>query len=132
LRRDPKPSVSKELRRGGPWREALGVTVEPFGAGDRRQDTPGTVQKIPSRVIEIIGVLVVTEQHGIDVADRIGVLQYRAGESRVSRTGARRGDESGFRFDFQTALSCHCERKRSNPFRHIKKEWIASSLRSSQ
>src|SRR5258705_4308396 len=26
----------------------------------------------------------------------------------------------------------HCERKRSNPSHHAKKEWIASSLRSSQ
>jgi hypothetical protein len=56
---------------GGPWREAFGVT-ESFGAGNRRQDAAGPGQEIPSRMIEIVGVLVVTEQHGIDFADRVG------------------------------------------------------------
>jgi hypothetical protein len=48
------------------------MTAEPFGACNRCQDAFGLGEKRLTRMIEIVRVLVVTEQHGIDFADRLG------------------------------------------------------------
>ena len=48
------------------------MTTKPFGAGDGGQHTSRLWQKILAGMIEIVGVLVVAEQHGIDVAERLG------------------------------------------------------------
>jgi len=48
------------------------MAAEPLRAGDGRQDAFGLGEKRLTRMIEIVRVLVVTEQHGIDFADRLG------------------------------------------------------------
>ena len=48
------------------------MAAEPFGACNRRQDAIGLGEKRLTRMIEIVRVLVVTEQHGIDFTDRLG------------------------------------------------------------
>ena len=48
------------------------MATEPLRASNGRQDAFGLGEKRLSRMIEIVRVLVVTEQHGIDFADRLG------------------------------------------------------------
>jgi hypothetical protein len=64
------PVVSGQFS-GLPWRKAFSVSAEPLRADFRREHAPGGFEKIAPRVIEIVRMLVVAEQHRIDLADRL-------------------------------------------------------------
>ncbi len=55
------------------------MTAEPVRADDGRQQALGLRQEIPPGMIEIVGMLIVAQQHGVDLADRIGA-ERRAGQ----------------------------------------------------
>jgi hypothetical protein len=55
-----------------PGGKAFGMTAEPLRTDFRRQHALGGFEKIAPRMIEIVRMLVVAEQHGIDLADIIG------------------------------------------------------------
>ena len=55
-----------------PRGKAFGMPTEPLCADFRRQHALGGFEKIAPRMIEIVRMLVVAEQHGIDLADIIG------------------------------------------------------------
>ena len=56
-------------RDGLPWRQPLGMSAKPLGARKRRENTRGPAQEIATGPIEIVGMLVVTEQYGVDRSD---------------------------------------------------------------
>jgi len=58
--------------RGRPRHQALHMSPQPLRARDRRQHAARLGQKVASRMIEIVRVLVMAEQHGIDVTDGVG------------------------------------------------------------
>jgi hypothetical protein len=62
-----------------PWRQAFGVISKPLGAGLRRQYARGFREKVLAGMIEIVRMLVMTEQYRIDRADCVGA-QRRAGQ----------------------------------------------------
>src|SRR6478736_2674383 len=56
-------------RDGLPWRQPLGMSAKPLGARKRRENARGPAQEIATGPIEIVGMLVVTEQYGVDRSD---------------------------------------------------------------
>src|SRR5579885_883070 len=51
--------------------QTFGMTAEPPGADDGGEHARDAFEEFAPRVVEIVGVLIVTEQHGIDGADSI-------------------------------------------------------------
>ena len=64
------PVLALQLR-GGPWRKAFDVAAEPLGAGFRRQHAPCFFEKLAAGMIEVVRMLVVAEQHRVDLADLV-------------------------------------------------------------
>jgi hypothetical protein len=62
-----------------PWRESFGVAAEPPGANHRGEHATGAWQEGATGMVEIVRVLVVAQQHGIDRADVVRTNGRRAG-----------------------------------------------------
>ena len=68
----------------GPGREP-GSDAEPAGPGRRRDDSVDRREEAAAEVVEVVGVMVVGEQHGIDPAELAGP---QSGAGELARRGA--------------------------------------------
>ncbi len=66
-------AVGRRQVRRLPRRQPERIAAEPLGASLGREHAAGLRQEMAAAVIEIVGVLIVAEQHGIDGAEIVGV-----------------------------------------------------------
>ncbi len=81
--RDPqRDAIRLDQVSGFPWRQAFGILPEPFRSGNCREHAPGLCQKAPARMVKIVGMLVVAQQHGIDRPDLFRTQRWPRGFSQ--------------------------------------------------
>jgi hypothetical protein len=72
--------ASRGLQSGGrPWLEAAGVAAQPPAAGGGGEDDTGRWEQGPAGGIQVVAVVVVAEQDGVDRA-QVGGRDRRAGQ----------------------------------------------------
>src|SRR5208337_2256684 len=65
-------SIGRAEHDGVPRRKAAYRAAEPLRAGARGKHSAGLIEKRPAAPVEIVGMLVMTEEHGVDPAHLIG------------------------------------------------------------
>jgi hypothetical protein len=86
--RDLDRRASRGLQSGGrPWLEAAGVAAQPPAAGGGGEDDTGRWEQGPAGGIQVVAVVVVAEQDGVDRAE-VGGGDRRAGQLAGARAPA--------------------------------------------